>query len=62
MDTSLSSVRQRYAKVLAPDGSFWKRDPSDQILVLKGFIEVLEAKPGDQGYDISSDADFTWTE
>ncbi|HWW29938.1 MAG TPA: hypothetical protein VNY80_08000 [Steroidobacteraceae bacterium] len=60
--TSIAEVRKLYATRLAPDGSFWAKSPADQVLVLRGFIAVLQAKPGDRSYDISSDTEFEWTE
>ena len=62
MDTSLSNTRARYANLMRPESPFWGRPPRNQVHALKAWISVLEAKPGDEGYDISSDTTFTWTE
>ena len=63
MITSIASARIRYKELLtAENSSFWSKPANLQTHVLTAWLSVLNAKPGDQGYDISSDTAFTWTE
>lgn len=63
MITSLAIARERYKELLAGEGSsFWSKPPHLQVHVLTAWLGVLKAKPGDDGYDISSDTTFKWTE
>jgi hypothetical protein len=63
MVTSISEARELYKALLTnPDSSFWRKNPKQQATVLRGFLPVLIAKPGDEGYDIATDTLTTWTE